>query len=155
MMNQIKREHLIRFMKADKITKDIVESMINEAKNVAEIISEKKSEDKNKKSSRKDKKEGLSATQVRGLFTEIRRIEGLWQRGDKESAVLRTLMLQPRLKNRINKFLKNKKDFKAELDEFEQVMSELISISVESDKKFERLVAIIETIVAYLPLKAN
>jgi len=90
-------------------------------------------------------KDNLTRSQIRNIFTEMRKIEGLWE-ADPEVAVRRLTMLKPKLdyqsaRSRQVSYLKN-------------VLSEAIDYVIRADDKernarFQRFTDLFEAILAY------
>lgn len=92
-------------------------------------------------------KDGLTRTQIRTIFTEVRQIEAMWTTANKPQAMRRLNMLKPKLFY-INARNKEKSNY------LKQVLSEAID-EVEKagpdqkDAAFQRFVDFSEAILAY------
>jgi len=91
-------------------------------------------------------REGLTRSQIRNIFTEVRKIEALWET-KAEDALRRLVMLKPKL------------DYQAarqrQVKGLKQVLVEAIDAVVEAsdpaerNRRFQRFVDLFEAILAY------
>jgi len=91
-------------------------------------------------------REGLTRSQIRNIFTEVRKIEALWET-KTEDALRRLIMLKPKL------------DYQAarqrQVKGLKQVLVEAIDAVAEAtepeerNKRFQRFVDLFEAILAY------
>jgi len=90
-------------------------------------------------------KNNLSRAQIRNIFTEMRKIEALWE-ADQETALRRLTMLKPKL------------DYQAartrQVKRLKEVLSEAIDYVIQADgeqrnQRFQRFTDLFEAILAY------
>jgi len=90
-------------------------------------------------------KNNLSRSQIRNIFTEMRKIEALWE-ADQETALRRLTMLKPKL------------DYQAartrQVKRLKEVLSEAIDYVIQADgdqrnQRFQRFTDLFEAILAY------
>lgn len=91
-------------------------------------------------------RQGLTRAQIRNIFTEVRKIEALWE-GDKRSEARRKLnMLKPKLDYQTarERKVQGLRDVLAEaIDEVEKAADD------QRDERFRRFVELFEAILAY------
>lgn len=93
-----------------------------------------------------DKLKRLKKSQIRNVFTEVRRIETMWE-GDPEGAARRLNLLQPKLYYQTQR--------KREVKPLKDILSKAILYVVDADeapeqkKRFDRFLELFEAILAY------
>jgi len=91
-------------------------------------------------------KDGLTRSQIRNIFTEVRRVEALWE-SDPQQALRRLIMLKPKLDYQAarQRHVKNLKNVLSEaIDHVAQA-----SDPEEQSKRFQRFMDLFEAILAY------
>ncbi len=86
-------------------------------------------------------KQGLTRAQIRNIFTEVRKIEALWET-DPRQARRRLEMLKPKLAYQVARI--------KSVEGLAQVLSQAIDyVRADDPKSFQRFVELFEAILAY------
>lgn len=91
-------------------------------------------------------KNGLTRSQIRTIFTEVRQIEAMWGASHQKEALRRLVMLKPKLAYqtaRTSGMERLRKELTAAIDEVEKASPE------QKDAAFQRFVDFFEAILAY------
>jgi len=89
---------------------------------------------------------GLTRSQIRTIFTEVRQIEAMWGASHQKEALRRLVMLKPKLAYqtaRTSSMDLLQKELTAAIDEVEKANAE------QKDAAFQRFVDFFEAILAY------
>ncbi len=89
---------------------------------------------------------GLTRSQIRTIFTEVRQIEAMWGASHQKEALRRLVMLKPKLAYqtaRTSSMERLQKELTAAIEEVEKANAE------QKDAAFQRFVDFFEAILAY------
>lgn len=86
---------------------------------------------------------GVTATQLRRFFGEVKRIEMAWSQ-DPVRAKRRAVLLEPRLAYQVRRGIRGGEEFRATLEP-------LLRYARESEESFNRFVEFYEALIAYSP----